>query len=234
MIKEILLSPNATVRDKWVMKELALISRGKTILDAGAGEQKYKKYCNHLNYISQDFCQYDGKGNSSGLQTEKWDYEKIDIISDITDIPIADESVDVILCTEVFEHISEPIKAITEFNRILKKNGKIILTAPVCSLTHFAPYYYYNGFSRYFYEYILKKEGFRIEKIEYNGNFYDYIKQELFRVPKVITKYSAKYFPDLLFYILSFPIFILLTILSKRKNNSSELICFGIHVIAIK
>lgn len=52
--------PNLT---DWVKNELINIDDGKKILDAGAGELRYKKYCKHLNYVSQDFCEYDGKGD---------------------------------------------------------------------------------------------------------------------------------------------------------------------------
>lgn len=49
---------NYEVRDKWVINKLNKISKGKILLDAGAGEQKYKPYCAHLKYIAQDFGQY--------------------------------------------------------------------------------------------------------------------------------------------------------------------------------
>jgi 2-polyprenyl-3-methyl-5-hydroxy-6-metoxy-1,4-benzoquinol methylase len=43
------------------------------------------------------------------------------------------------MCVEVFEHLPEPIKAVEEFARLFKPGGYLILTAPFCSLTHFAP-----------------------------------------------------------------------------------------------
>ena len=49
--------------EKWLGKTLSQIPAGSRILDAGAGELKYKKFCAHLNYVSQDFGQYDGKGD---------------------------------------------------------------------------------------------------------------------------------------------------------------------------
>ena len=98
-----------------------------------------------------------------GLQTQRWDNTKLDIVSNITSIPVPDASFDAIMYIEVFEHIPEPILGIKEFNRILRKGGALILTAPVCSLTHFAPYYFYNGYSKYFYKKFLQKYGFKIE-----------------------------------------------------------------------
>lgn len=152
----------------WVEKELQDTVKGKKILDAGAGELRYKQNCSHLEYISQDVCEYDGKGDGKGLHTENWDISGIDIISDIINIPLEDESFDYILCSEVFEHIPDPVKALNEFDRILKKNGEIIITVPFSSKTHFSPYYYYSGFSINFFKYHLKD--YEIIKVNYNGD----------------------------------------------------------------
>ena len=53
-------------RDKWVKRCLNGIPRGESILDAGAGEGRYRADCAHLKYLSQDFCEFDGKA-SAGL-----------------------------------------------------------------------------------------------------------------------------------------------------------------------
>jgi SAM-dependent methyltransferase len=156
---------NQQNREIWLEKTLQKIPDNARILDAGAGEQKYKKYCSHLQYNSQDFAQYDGKGDGSGLQTGSWDQSQLDIISDIIHIPEPDSSFDAIMCIEVFEHLPEPIKAIQEFARLLKPGGHLIITAPFCTLTHFAPYHFYTGFNRYFYQEHLPKSGFEIREL---------------------------------------------------------------------
>jgi SAM-dependent methyltransferase len=52
---------------------------------------------------------------------------------DITNIPFADESFDVILCNHVLEHIPDDGKAIKELYRVLKPNGWAILQVPLDS-----------------------------------------------------------------------------------------------------
>ena len=111
---------NPARRKAWVEKVLKSLPPGIRILDAGAGEQQYRKFCSHLQYVSQDFCAYDGTGNGDGLQTNTWDTTSIDIVSDITDIPEKDESFDAILCTAVVEHIVSPEAAIHEFSRLCR------------------------------------------------------------------------------------------------------------------
>jgi len=64
----------------------------------------------------------------------------VDVISDITSIPLPDASFDACLCTEVLEHLPHPIEALRELARLLRPGGRLILTAPFCSLTHFSPH----------------------------------------------------------------------------------------------
>ena len=52
---------NELNRQAWLSKTLAELPAGARLLDAGAGELKNSKYCSHLSYVSQDFCQYKGK-----------------------------------------------------------------------------------------------------------------------------------------------------------------------------
>jgi SAM-dependent methyltransferase len=119
------------------------------LLDAGAGGLRNKPLFSHLSYVSQDICQYEGKGDGDGFHTGKWDTKHIDLICDIAKIPEEDNSFDVILCSEVFEHLPDPILALDEFARLLKPGGLLIITAPFASFVHFAPYHYCSGFSRY-------------------------------------------------------------------------------------
>ena len=76
------------VRVEWVKRQLKDIPRGLRILDAGAGELKFKPDCSHLEYVAQDFGEYDGGGDSMGFQTGTWDNSRLDIVSDITEIPV--------------------------------------------------------------------------------------------------------------------------------------------------
>ncbi len=98
---------NGPAREKWIEETIKKIPAGKELLDAGAGELKYKPFCSHLKYTSQDFGGYDGKGTGEGTQMGTWDNSRLDIVSDIIDIPVPDKSFDVIMCTEVFENSPE-------------------------------------------------------------------------------------------------------------------------------
>lgn len=225
---------NLSNREVWLERMLKKIPAGSCILDAGAGEQRYKRFCAHLKYVAQDFAQYDGKGDGAGLQTESWDQTSLDIISDITAIPEPDASFDAILCVEVFEHLPEPIKAIHEFARLLKPGGHLIITAPFCSLTHFAPYHFYTGFNRYFYETHLPANGFKIVDMQENGNFFEYLAQEIRRIPSIAERYAEASKCNRLEFLAMKMCLSMLERFSKKDSGSSELLHFGCHVHAVK
>jgi len=222
------------VREIWVAEQLKNIPENENILDAGAGECRYKKYCSHLKYTSQDFGEYDGKGDNVGLQTKHWDNSSLDIVSDIISIPVKDKSFNNILCTEVIEHISKPDLAIKEFSRILKKGGRLVITAPFCSLTHFAPFHFYTGFNIYWYKKILEEYGFEIIEHFANGNYFDFISQELLRMPLVIKKYSHISYLGYLLYLVTVPLVLILVLVSKFSKKSEQQLCFGYHILAKK
>ena len=211
---------------------LERIPAGKRILDAGAGELQYKKYCGHLNYVSQDFAQLEGTGDGVGLQKDSWDYSKLDVVSNITSIPESDQSFDAVMCIEVLEHVPDPLKALRELKRILKPEGILVITAPFCSLTHHSPHFYYTGYSRYFWEYWLGRMQFQIEDMLFNGNYFDWLAQELWRVPSVAGRYAGStdfhYHEKIAMKI----VLKLLSRLSRNNKGSEEILAYGLHIRA--
>jgi ubiquinone/menaquinone biosynthesis C-methylase UbiE len=224
---------NEVTRVAWIEQTLRKLPVGSRLLDAGAGEQQFKKFCSHLNYTSQDFAQYNGAGNGIGLQTGSWNQTTLDIISDITDIPEKDCSFDAIMCTEVFEHIVEPVDAIKEFSRLIKPGGHLLITAPFCSFTHFAPFHFYSGFNSYFYKHHLPLYGFRIVDLQANGNFFEFVAQEVRRISYMSDRYINKKMSIYERFVFKLMLNILEG-LARKDQSSSEFACFGYHIYAVK
>jgi len=222
---------NEDDRNAWLRQRLGSLPSGLRILDAGAGELRNKALCEHLHYVSQDVCQYEGSGDQRGLHTGTWDTSRVDIVSDITSIPAPDASFDAILCSEVFEHLADPLQALDEFCRLLKPGGKIILTAPFSSLVHFAPYHFATGFSRYWYQHHLPLRGLEIVELQANGDWFSFARQELLRLPSMARRYGNWSWPFA--YILA-ALGLVYFALSGVRRSADDVACFGWHCVALK
>lgn len=220
------------IREKWIKQQLNSLPAGLSIIDVGAGECPFKPDCAHLNYTAQDFNEYDGTGNV-GYQTGSWDISKIDIVSDICNIPVPDATFDAVLCSEVLEHVPDPVMALKELDRLLKPGGHLIITAPFASLTHFAPYHFATGFSRFFYEHHMAKLNYEIVELTANGNYTEYLAQEVFLLPAIMKKYTGFIFaiPS---YLLGRLLVVVLNFAARRDKASQELLCYGWQLHAVK
>src|SRR5688572_6729173 len=92
--RERFLMPEVAARDDFIKREAAKLKPGSHVLDAGAGSSKYREFFAHCRYETQDFCQYKGP-------TVEY-LQPVDYVCDILAIPLANESLDAIVCTEVF------------------------------------------------------------------------------------------------------------------------------------
>lgn len=160
---------NTYNRKQWVARQASLIPAGFRILDVGAGIGQYQPLFSHCEYHAHDFGQEPGTLGK---------YTKLDYQSDINEIPVPDNSFDVILCTEVLEHVPEPVTAVGELARILKPGGRLLLTAPLSSILHQQPYHYYGGYTPHWYYHFLTEAGFHVESIEANQGFFSLFGQE--------------------------------------------------------
>ena len=80
------------------------------------------------------------------------------------DLNIESESIDTILCTEVLEHIENPIAAINEFFRVLRPGGIVILTVPFAFPVHDEKDYW--RFSEQGLRLLFDNSGFIVEEIK--------------------------------------------------------------------
>lgn len=120
----------------WFLSRAGLVlelieSLGKinpVILDAGAGTglnlSRFSKFGESFGIdISEqavEFCRRRGLTNVKQAALEQTDF--------------SDKSFDIITCLDVLEHTSNPVTALQELGRLLKDDGKIILTVPAYRL----------------------------------------------------------------------------------------------------
>ena len=116
---------------------------------------------------------------------------------------------------------------------MLKPGGNLILTAPFCSITHQAPYFYHTGYSQFFYEYWCRELNLTILELEENGNYFEYLAQEVSRINTISGQFSNRKMN----YIERRSISILLAYLEKCSKDdvgSKGLLCYGYHLLAEK
>lgn len=171
--------PNQLFRDSWIREQLSKIAETQSVgslnlLDVGAGLSPYRKFITDLGllYYSQDFSQYVPNSELLGFQEVSWDYPKHDYVCDILDIPI-DKKFNIVLCTEVLEHVPDPIRAFQVLTKLLNPGGTLIVTVPIMSLAHQAPYWFHSGMSQYWFEYWSNKFGIDDFQVYLHGDFVD-------------------------------------------------------------
>ena len=71
------------------------------------------------------------KGHPGQYVTADLESPLADLHFDVQQIPLADDSVDVILCNHLLEHVADDRRALHELYRILKPGGWGILLSPV-------------------------------------------------------------------------------------------------------
>lgn len=136
------------------------------VLDAGAGRLGWKHvvlpYCRQ--YFSLDACAA----------------SNLDIVGDITTLPLVDNSFDTILCLQVLEHTPQPACALKEIGRVLKPGGRAIISFPHLSYIHGQPHDYFR-YTRYGFESICP-DNLILEECKENGGLLCFISIPFFIV----------------------------------------------------
>ena len=181
-----LLAFNVLNRDRWIAQQAAQIPAGAKVLDVGAGSAPYRSLFAHCDYKTQDFLQLKDEQLRFGA------YAPIDFVSDARSIPVPDGSFDAVICTEVLEHVPEPIAVVREIGRIVAPGGRLILTAPLGSGIHQEPYHFYGGYTPYWYERFLSDAGFEKIAVEPNEGTFRHIAQETIRFARMSIPFRLK------------------------------------------
>lgn len=121
-----------------------------TVLDIGCGEMPFRRFLpTQVRYRGVDVPAAADFGMRSHPDVTSFD--------GVT-LPIADGSIDHILCTEVLEHASQPEALVAEMARVLRSGGTLVLTVPFSARVHHAPHDYHR-FTRYRLEALFARFG---------------------------------------------------------------------------
>jgi hypothetical protein len=128
-------------------------------------------------YISHDFGKYEGKDSDPGLHSANWNTSGHEIVCDIIELP--EDIADFFMCTEVLEHVPDPVQALIAIARAARASSHGLITVPFTSRMHQAPYWFSLGLSPYWFHYHAHKAGFEIIEIKIIKDFIDVLIQEV-------------------------------------------------------
>lgn len=176
-------------RREFVISFLRSLPQSMALLDVGAGTQRYREHCSHLKYTSQDLGQYDGTGDGIGLQSGSWNMRHIDIISDISSIPVPNASFDAVICTDVLEHVPDVNSALLEIDRVVRPGGQILITVPAQCDAHQTPFFYSGGYTAYLFKKVFPNYNVIVE---YESGYLETVDQKLALGFNVLIRLARK------------------------------------------
>ena len=132
-----------------------------TVLDVGCGAQPFRSLINpQATYLGIDT---DGAKAHFGYEMPNTTYFSGDVW------PVADSSVDVVLCTETLEHVLDTRRFLAEAARCVVPGGTLLLTIPFAARWHFIPYDYWR-FTPSSLNHLLTTTGFHGVRVYARGN----------------------------------------------------------------
>jgi SAM-dependent methyltransferase len=141
--------------ERFVTAAADAVPDGGRVLDAGAGNGLYGHHFNHVAYEAADFEAVPGK-----------EYSGNHYVCDLAAIPVADDRYDVVLFSQVLEHLPEPLAVLSELRRVLKPGGRIFASAPLFYEEHEQPYDYYR-YTQFGLRHLFETAGFGELRIEW-------------------------------------------------------------------
>ena len=149
------------------------IPHSSFVLDVGSGTKPFEYLFNNHNYYSHDF---DGYKNYKSYPPQKYTYN-----CDILDIP-EEIKYDVLICTEVLEHIPDIKSVFKKFKKLLKPKGDLLLTFPFASMYHQEPHFFSSGYSTYLIENLCKEFDMEIKECQQSGTYINSVQLDFLRI----------------------------------------------------
>ena len=170
-------------------------------------------------------------------QVSSWKYLNIDVSTrpdyccSAEVIPVEDAVFDTVLLCEVLEHLENPEKVLSEIFRVLKEDGRLIVTIPFLFPVHADPYDF-QRWTAYKLEKVLHAHGFQDVHLRPMGSVFSVIFDLFFVTVNSIS--SKKVFLRRFCFLglrLTQPVFKWLDALFPKLSNK---VTTGYFIIAVK
>jgi SAM-dependent methyltransferase len=146
----------------------AALPPGARVLDAGAGEGRYRRW-----FAAHRYC-----GVDLAVGDAAWDYTRLDALADLTRLPFRDATFAAALNVVTLEHLAEPARALAEMARTLAPGGTLLVAAPQDWEIHQAPHDYYR-YTRHGLAYLLRQAGLEAREIRPAGGYFRLLARRL-------------------------------------------------------
>ena len=138
--------------EEFVKRAANSVAQSSRVLDAGAGSGLYSHLFDKMAYEAADFCKVDET------------YVHLTYECNLESIPVEDERYDLVLLTQVLEHLPDPLAVLKELHRVLRPGHRVWLSQPFYYEEHEQPYDFYR-YTQFGLKYLLEGAGFKIEEI---------------------------------------------------------------------
>jgi SAM-dependent methyltransferase len=138
------------------------------VLDAGAGEGRYRDWFRHCRYVGVDL----------GIGDRQWTYAGLDVLGDLTRLPFPTGAFDAMVNIVVLEHTRQPDRVVAELARALRPGGRLLLIVPQQWEVHQQPNDYFR-FTRYGLEWLLDQAGLSPLRLDPVGGYFTLLARRL-------------------------------------------------------
>ncbi|MDP9149844.1 MAG: class I SAM-dependent methyltransferase [Myxococcota bacterium] len=154
------------------LKLVAPIARGR-LLDVGCGEKPYEAI--FRPYVTE----YIGiEHEATFALTSASGRGGPDLAYDGKTLPFPDASFDTILNVQVLEHTPDPQRLIDEMSRVLRRDGRLIVTAPFSFRLHEEPHDYFR-YSPHGLRSMLGKAGLEVVDLHAHGGLFSVLAHKI-------------------------------------------------------
>lgn len=105
---------------KKVIKDMP---KGSVILNLGSGVTRVREDVTNIDF---------------------YPFENVDIVADISKLPFEDGTADAVISECVLEHVSDPVKVVSEMHRVMKSGAVVYVIVPFVFSFHSSPHDYYR------------------------------------------------------------------------------------------
>jgi SAM-dependent methyltransferase len=189
-----------------------LATKGVRCLDIGCGNRPYEYLFQAGHYVGVDV-------ESSG---RPFDMKQPDYFYDGVTLPLQDNSFDMVMSTQVLEHVPDPSAFITEMARVCKRGGAAIVSLPFVYQQHEEPYDYFR-FTQFGIEELLKNAGLKIETIKKDSSALEAIAIliNVYVIHNLVP--NIRGFSRLYALFICFPLQVIAIVLSKILPDGGQL-----------